>query len=55
MVEKDFPRRFACDEEVCKHKVFNECMKAITSDDVWDAVKNVIEIEVVKPKKVYSV
>lgn len=43
VVEKDFPCRFTCDENVCKHKVYNECMKAITPDDVYNAAKELIE------------
>ena len=42
IVEKDFPCRFTCDENVCKHTVFHGCMKAITPDDVYSAVKELI-------------
>ncbi|MDY6855577.1 MAG: glycosyltransferase family 9 protein [Thermodesulfobacteriota bacterium] len=42
IVEKDFPCRFTCDENVCKHRVFHGCMKAITPDDVFSAVKELI-------------
>jgi predicted lipopolysaccharide heptosyltransferase III len=43
IVEKDFPCRLTCDENVCKHRVFHGCMKAITPDDVYSAVKELIE------------
>lgn len=43
VVEKDFPCRFTCDENVCKHKVYNACMRAITCDDVYNAAKDLIE------------
>jgi ADP-heptose:LPS heptosyltransferase len=43
VVEKDFPCRFSCDEKVCHHEVYNECMKTITVDDVFNSVKTLIE------------
>ena len=29
VVEKDFPCRFGCDEDVCNHSVYKECMEKI--------------------------
>ena len=42
VVEKEFPCRFTCDESTCKHKVYQECMKAITPNDVFTAVKGLM-------------
>jgi len=42
VVEKDFPCRYSCDENICKHEIYNECMKTITPDDVCKAVREVI-------------
>ncbi len=38
VVEKDFPCRETCDEDLCLHGVHNECMSAISVDDVLNAV-----------------
>ena len=43
VVEKDFPCRYTCDEDVCKYSIFNECMESITVNDVFKAVKELIE------------
>jgi len=43
VVEKDFPCRFTCDEDVCNYKVFNECMDKIQVEDVWDAAQDILE------------
>ena len=43
VVEKDFPCRFTCDEDVCEHKVYQACMKAITPDDVYNAAMELIK------------
>ena len=43
VVEKDFPCRQTCDEDVCKHVPFKECMEVITVEDVLNAVKEVLE------------
>lgn len=50
VVEKDFPCRYRCDENICRHKVYNECMVAITPGDVCNAVKDIIETKITKPK-----
>jgi heptosyltransferase-2/heptosyltransferase-3 len=42
VVEKDFPCRFSCDEDVCRHSVNNECMAAVSVEDVLGGVKNII-------------
>lgn len=39
VVEKDFPCRRTCDEDVCKFEIHNQCMKDIHVDDVIEAVK----------------
>ena len=41
VVEKDFPCRFSCDEDVCKHRVYKECMKKIVVRDVMEAVRTI--------------
>lgn len=46
VVEKDIPCRYSCDENICKHKVYNECMAAITTDDVFDAVKDIMKTKI---------
>jgi len=43
VVEKDFPCRLGCDEDVCNHLNFKECMEKIQVDDVLTAVKEVFE------------
>jgi predicted lipopolysaccharide heptosyltransferase III len=43
VVEKNFPCRYTCDEDVCKHKVYNECMKTITPDDVYEAANSILK------------
>lgn len=42
VVEEDFSCRAACDEDVCNHKVFNECMEGIAVEDVFFAVKEIL-------------
>ncbi len=42
VVEKDFPCRLTCDEDICKFKVHNQCMKDIHVDDVAMAVKKTL-------------
>ncbi len=41
VVEKDFPCRCSCDEDVCKHHTFKECMGRIEVNDVMEAVRSV--------------
>lgn len=43
VVEKDFPCRHTCDEDVCKHVPFKECMEAITVEDVLNAAREVLD------------
>jgi lipopolysaccharide heptosyltransferase II len=43
VVEKDFPCRYTCDENSCHHERFHACMKDITVEDVFEAVKAVLE------------
>lgn len=43
VVEKDFSCRFTCDESICKNKVYNECMKAISVEDVYKAIKELLK------------
>ena len=42
VVEKDFPCRYSCDENVCLNDVHNECMKEIKTEDVLEATKKVL-------------
>lgn len=42
VVEKAFPCRQTCDEDVCNHPVKNECMDAVSVDDVFKAVADVL-------------
>lgn len=41
VVEKEFPCRYTCDEDVCLYKNYNQCMKDISVDDVISAVSKV--------------
>lgn len=43
VVEKDFPCRLTCDESVCKNKVHHECMQAVRVEDVFNAVRELLE------------
>ena len=42
VIEKDFPCRYRCDEDVCLYKNYNQCIKDISVDDVISAVKKVM-------------
>ena len=42
IVERDFPCRLTCDESVCRHKVYQACMRAIIPDDVFTAASELI-------------
>lgn len=42
VVEKDFPCRYTCDEDVCLYKSYNQCMKDVSLYDVISAVKKVL-------------
>lgn len=52
VVEKDFPCRYACDEDVCNFKNYNECMKAIFADDVVYAVEKIMALNEVNKNAV---
>ncbi|MEW6416571.1 MAG: putative lipopolysaccharide heptosyltransferase III [Nitrospirota bacterium] len=54
VVEKDFPCRYSCDENICKYKVYNECMAAITIDDVCDAVEDIVNTKITIRKNLLS-
>ena len=43
VVEKDFPCRFGCDEDVCNHSVYKECMEKIEINDVLEAVRSIVK------------
>lgn len=43
VVEKAFPCRYTCDEDVCGHIPYNECMESIGVDDVFEAAKELLE------------
>ena len=42
VVEKEFPCRFTCDESTCLNKVHNACMHAISPEDVFAQVKELM-------------
>lgn len=42
VVEKDFPCRFGCDEDVCNHSVYKECMEKIEVADALEAVRYIV-------------
>ncbi|MEK6673897.1 MAG: glycosyltransferase family 9 protein [Nitrospirota bacterium] len=42
VVEKDFPCRYSCDENTCRHKRFHSCMREVSVDDVSNAVEDII-------------
>ena len=42
VVEKEFPCRFGCDEDVCNHSVYKECMERIEVADVLEAVRSIL-------------
>ena len=50
VVEKDFPCRYTCDEDVCNHTVHNECMKTITPDNVYEAANYILKQELQSKK-----
>lgn len=43
VVEKEFPCRRSCDEDVCRHTPYNECMESIGVDDVFGAAIDLLE------------
>lgn len=43
VVEKDFPCRYSCDEDVCRRTPYNECMESIGVEDVFDAAVDLLE------------
>ena len=43
VVEKDFPCRARCDEDVCKFVHHNQCMKDIKVEDVFSALRAVLK------------
>ena len=47
VVEKDFPCRSTCDENRCKHNIFNECLKSITPKDVFAAIRKILPQSVI--------
>ena len=54
VVEKDFPCRYTCDEDVCNHTVHNECMKIITPEDVYEASNYILKQEIQGKELIYS-
>ncbi len=42
VIEKDFPCRYTCDEDVCLFKNYNQCMRDISADDVISKAKKII-------------
>jgi len=45
VVEKDFPCRYTCDEDVCHFKSHNQCIKEISTNDVFMAVMKMLKIK----------
>jgi lipopolysaccharide heptosyltransferase II len=43
VVEKDFSCRMNCDESVCSHHPYHECMHSIGSEEVYAAVKEILK------------
>ncbi|MBF0458039.1 MAG: glycosyltransferase family 9 protein [Nitrospirae bacterium] len=43
VIEKDFPCRYTCDENSCRHTRFHACMEAIEVDDAMSAIKDLIK------------
>jgi ADP-heptose:LPS heptosyltransferase len=43
IVEKDFPCRNNCDETICRHNVYHECMRSITPGEVFQVCLELIE------------
>lgn len=54
VVEKDFPCRYTCDEDVCNYTVHNECMKTITPDDVYEAANYILKQKLQGKELIYS-
>lgn len=42
VVEKDFPCRYSCDEDVCNFKSHNQCMRDISLNDVFMAIAKIL-------------
>ena len=42
VVEKEFPCRYACDENSCRYERYNACMEDITVDDVFHAAQELL-------------
>ena len=42
VVEKDIPCRINCDESVCSHRPYHECMQSIGPEDIYVAVKEIL-------------
>jgi lipopolysaccharide heptosyltransferase II len=42
VVEKNCSCRGNCDESVCNHHLYHECIQSITPDDVYDAVNEIL-------------
>ena len=42
VVEKEFPCRFACDENSCRYERYNACMEDLSVDDVFHAAEELL-------------
>jgi len=42
VVERSMPCRATCDENRCRHRVHHECMRSITVDEVFEAVRQLL-------------
>lgn len=43
VVEKDFPCRYECDENSCRHQSYHACMKGIEVEDVLSEVEDILK------------
>ena len=43
VVERYFPCRYSCDESLCNYYIHNGCMKAVTVNDVFNCVKDLMQ------------
>ncbi len=43
LIEKNFPCRLYCDENLCHHRPYHECMKTITPEDIYNAAIDLIK------------
>ncbi len=44
VVEKDFPCRYRCDEDICQFVNYHQCMKDITANDLISAIEKMVPL-----------